>query len=156
MSRHGSVRKYAEWQGRLERFEASGMTVAEFCREEGLPPHRFYYWRRRVREAFRGPSTATRSRHERVDGVAIAGNGRSKPRTGSTEALPGDAPVVRTPPALQEPLVHFTLNSTLHVSIPATCLEAIRCVLQFAARNELDDAASDTAVRRFRQVVVTE
>ena len=38
------------WRQRLAKFDVSGLTVAAYCRQEGITPARFYYWTRRVRE----------------------------------------------------------------------------------------------------------
>lgn len=38
-----------EWAQRLKTFEASGQKAKEFCREQGLAPSSFSYWRRRLR-----------------------------------------------------------------------------------------------------------
>ncbi len=43
-------RSQAEWQRILERFEASGLTQAAFCREQGLSLSTFGYWKRRLGE----------------------------------------------------------------------------------------------------------
>jgi len=40
--------KLAEWQRRFARQLASGLTVAEFCKGEGLTVGRWNYWYRRV------------------------------------------------------------------------------------------------------------
>ena len=42
------ARKRAEWQKRLDEFEASGLTVAHFCRRTNVGPHTFYYWKKRL------------------------------------------------------------------------------------------------------------
>ena len=49
MAKQGDARKHAEWRERLDRFDAGGGTVTQFCREEGVTPHRFYYWVKRLR-----------------------------------------------------------------------------------------------------------
>src|SRR5262245_35458793 len=36
------------WQQRLQRFAASGLSVAAFCRAEDLPVQSFYYRKRRL------------------------------------------------------------------------------------------------------------
>lgn len=38
-----------QWQDRLDRFDDSGLTVAEFCDLEGYSPASFYQWRRKLR-----------------------------------------------------------------------------------------------------------
>ena len=40
--------KLAEWQRRFARQQASGLTVSEFCKGEGLTVGRWNYWHRRV------------------------------------------------------------------------------------------------------------
>ena len=42
------ARKQTEWRKRLERFQSSGLTIAQFCRNENIPTHTFYYWGRRL------------------------------------------------------------------------------------------------------------
>ena len=44
--RRRSAQDWAQW---LRLFETSGQKVKEFCREKGLPPSSFSYWRRRLR-----------------------------------------------------------------------------------------------------------
>ena len=40
--------KTEEWQERLGRYESSGLSAAEFCREEGVSTASLYSWRRRL------------------------------------------------------------------------------------------------------------
>lgn len=47
MSRHDD--KYREWAEIVARCEASGLSIAEFCRREQLPEWKFFSWRRRLR-----------------------------------------------------------------------------------------------------------
>jgi hypothetical protein len=36
------------WRSRLQRFDASGMSVARFCRQEQVSVPSFYQWRKRL------------------------------------------------------------------------------------------------------------
>ena len=121
------TRKRAEWQKRFARFEASGLTVAEFCRNEKIGTHAFYYWDKRL---------GGRS------------NARRRSAAGQCAGKPGGA--VRLDKEGPSPMVHFTWGSKVQISIPADCIDAIRCVLEHAT-HELDEPVS-----AFRQVVVTE
>lgn len=38
-----------QWRERLERFDHSGLTIAEFCELEGYSTASFYQWRRKLR-----------------------------------------------------------------------------------------------------------
>ena len=68
MPRGPSPVKSQQWTERLNRFEESQQTVAEFCRTEGVSEPAFYEWKRRLgrtprTKTLRGPrrsKTATR------------------------------------------------------------------------------------------------
>ena len=49
-----SFKAEAVWRERLARFERGGLTVAEFCRREGVSDPSFYQWRRRLQQGERG------------------------------------------------------------------------------------------------------
>ncbi len=55
MNRAATVGKREEWQRRLARRRTSRLSVAEFCRQEGVSVQSFYYWKRRL-----GPVSAAR------------------------------------------------------------------------------------------------
>lgn len=40
--------RLAEWRARFSRWQASGLTVEEFCRRDRVTASTFYYWRQRV------------------------------------------------------------------------------------------------------------
>jgi transposase-like protein len=40
----------AHWRGVLERQAESGLSVADFCRQESVSAPSFYFWRRRLQE----------------------------------------------------------------------------------------------------------
>ncbi len=39
-----------QWRERIAAFEASGNSVRQFCKENGIAEHSFYFWRRRLRQ----------------------------------------------------------------------------------------------------------
>ena len=43
-----SARRVAYWRGLLERWRASGLSQAEFCRQRGIPISKFAWWKRRL------------------------------------------------------------------------------------------------------------
>lgn len=51
MARRCDLEKMAFWRGVLERQVVCGLTVAEFCRREGLVAASFYRWRRKLATA---------------------------------------------------------------------------------------------------------
>ena len=67
------------WRTVLELHEASGLTVAAFCEQEGLKVATFYAWRRKLLgEATRGRDAKTRTRRseERSAAARTTGGGR--------------------------------------------------------------------------------
>ncbi len=46
MSRDDS--KTRIWAARLERYRRSGLSLAQFCRNEDVSVHNFYYWRKKI------------------------------------------------------------------------------------------------------------
>ena len=51
MNRAATVDKREEWQRRLARQRTSRLSVAEFCRQEGVSVQSFYYWKRQFSPA---------------------------------------------------------------------------------------------------------
>jgi transposase-like protein len=43
--------KVDEWAGRIAAQQRSGMSVKQFCREQGLTEYSFYAWRKRLQES---------------------------------------------------------------------------------------------------------
>jgi len=45
-----AVPKPEEWAERIEAQHRSGISVKQFCKEQGLTEHSFYAWRKRLRK----------------------------------------------------------------------------------------------------------
>jgi transposase-like protein len=46
-----SSERRAYWVSIFEKHEASGLSAAAFCRQEGIQPNSFYHWRGRLRKS---------------------------------------------------------------------------------------------------------
>ena len=113
MTRRLDVQKRRQWEERFERFRASGLTVARFCASEPVSENTFYYWAKRI-----GMRSTT---------------ARSAARDGASERH--REPVHHThvsAVAAHTGLVLFRLGAAVEVSVPANCLEAIRCLVHCA------------------------
>ena len=111
MTRRLDIQKRREWEQRFARYRAGGLTVGRFCANERVSVNTFYYWARRV------------------------GSQLDRPRTDpADEASAGRPPRVRQAAAADlataanAAVVHFRLSAAVEVSVPANCLEAIRCL----------------------------
>ena len=129
MASRQDVQKRRAWEVRFGRFRASGLTVARFCEQERVSVHTFYYWAKRV-----GPASVT----------------TSSPREGKASRR-GRQSVKHAPTAggvSNVALVRFYWNAAVEVSVPADCLEAIRCLAECLqqARVERCDAFQEVVV----------
>ena len=125
-SRRG-VAKRRGWEERLRRHRTSGLTVTRFCANEGVSVKAFYYWARRVR----------------------TGSPRTTPVRPNSTAGQGAEQVSNAAAGTSNPaVVRFHFNAAVEVSVPAHCVDAIRCLAECVqqSRREHSDA--------FREVVV--
>lgn len=60
MARSSDPAKAAQWRQRLERFDLSNVSVARFCRREGVSVASFYHWRKKLVVKTRPPATPRR------------------------------------------------------------------------------------------------
>jgi len=51
MTRFRNPHLALQWQQRLERFDQSELTIAQFCQLEGYSTASFYQWRRKLRQS---------------------------------------------------------------------------------------------------------
>lgn len=123
------TQKRQAWEARLNRFRLSELTVAKFCDHERVSVHAFYYWSRRIRSA--SPETSTE--------VSRTGLKAGRRRTHDSTAADADSTAG---------LVRFRLNATVEVSIPADCLDAIRCLTECLAGLQPERSSA------FQEVVV--
>ena len=54
-----------EWRGRIRRHEESRLTVRAFCEQEGVSEHRFFWWRRRLKQDKSATSQSSRGAGKR-------------------------------------------------------------------------------------------
>jgi hypothetical protein len=129
MASRQDVQKRRAWEVRFGRFRVSGLTVARFCEQERVSAHTFYYWAKRVRSAsVRTSSSASDSALRR---------GRQAVKHTPTAAGISNAALVR-----------FYCSAAVEVSVPADCLDAIRCLAECLqlARVERSDAFQEVVV----------
>lgn len=61
MARMSDPAKAAQWRQRLDRFGSSSVSVARFCRREGVSVASFYHWRKKLGVKTTPPATPRRS-----------------------------------------------------------------------------------------------
>ena len=130
MASRQDVQKRRAWEARLERFRASGLTVARFCAQERVSANTFYYWAKRIGSASIRKSSSC-----------------------SNDASQGGRPSVQGTPTAEVTangaLVRFHLSAAVEVSVPADCLSVIRCLAECLqhTHTERPDAFQELVVR---------
>jgi len=124
------VEKERAWEVRFERFRASGLSVARFCEQERVSANTFYYWAKRVGSKSARPFTS---------------GARNAPR----QSRPSLKPAATAGRIASAALVRFSFYAGVEVSVPADCLDAIRCLAECLAhtRAECPDAFQELVVR---------
>ena len=131
MTRILDIQKRQEWKQRLERYRAGGLTVGRCCANERVSVNTFYYWSKRV------GSRPSRSRTDQPDKVSAGRPPRVR------QAAPLDLAT-----ATNEAVVRFRWSSAVEVSVPANCLEVIRCLVHCVQHAPAERGAA------FQEVVV--
>jgi hypothetical protein len=129
MASLGDSEKRQAWTARFARYQASGLPVARFCDQERVSVNTFYRWAKLVGSNSARPSTST-----------------SKP---SQRGRPSVKPAIVAGRIAQGAVVRFSWNAGVEVSVPADCLDAIRCLAECLqrARPECSDAFQEVVVR---------
>jgi len=117
MGRNQSQSAESVWRDRLARFRKSKLTVAEFCRQEGVSDPSFYQWRKRLDQGQVKSKQVQRS---------------SAPKAGQPPFVP-----VRVPPSA---FAEVEFPNGVRIRVPATNVEALRAAIQ--AGNELFQEAT--------------
>ena len=102
--------KAAVWRERLRRFSRSGLTVAQFCEEEGVSQPSFYQWRKRLA----GPSAEVSHR----------------------QARPAFQPLAVTPTRPTPPGVSIELRCGARIELPSDNVELVQAVVRELTRAE--------------------
>jgi len=96
----------ATWRGRMARFQRGTLTVAEFCRREGVSEPSFYTWRKRL-------------------GSVPKPKGRPKQSRGTSHSKSASRLFVPVTVA-SSPVAEIEFPNGVRVRVPATNLEAMR------------------------------
>jgi len=123
--------KHDEWRRRLANFDASGLTVVEFCRREQVSQASYYYWSKRI------PGR---------DRSTTGGRQRSDAGTGSTMAA--------APSAEGSDYVEVFVGDLIRVRMPAGEPAAVAALVQQLQRVQPRANAAATS-SRFQRIELT-
>lgn len=112
MARQRSVSTERMWRERLRRFRQSGVTVAEFCEDEGLSTASFYVWQRRLRGDGAAPRVPDRI-GQAVPKQALFVPVAVRPMVGEVRIDVADGVVIRLPLDADERLLCACLRAAV-------------------------------------------
>jgi hypothetical protein len=142
-----------QWRQRIERQRGSGLSIAEFCRREGVSQASFHAWKRKLRSsAYTSPS----ARRSAVERPRVSGRQAAVPRpqrpqpspahsaaaTPATSFLQLPVPMfsARTVPWIELVLVDGTI-----VRVPQQNLAALQTVLQVVRDGRVTTAVGEVS-----------
>ena len=136
MTRRVNQVLWEQWRERLERQRGSGLSIAEFCRQEGVSSITFHTWKRKIQGAGGAHSAMAEVRSERPTAKLPDGTSRRRgPRrvrrdVGTTFARPRDAEFLQLPVlgVRSAPWIELTLVDGTRVRIPQQNLVALQSV----------------------------
>lgn len=103
--------KMAAWRGRIRRFEASVLTVPQFCEREGVSRSAFYIWRQKVKNQI------------------TAGIGKQMVDGSSREPLPISGKFASVIVHAAKPPVTVRLPGDVRLELPGDNLAALQAVV---------------------------
>ena len=118
--------KWVERQEWVRQQQASGLSVAEFCREHGLDVGNFYAWKHKLAGELQGQSQS------------VAGKSGTGEKSFAGKSVAGDRAIARAfvqvplPPtngATGSPWIEISLADGTVVRVPASNLAALKLVL---------------------------
>jgi transposase-like protein len=133
MTRRVNQDLWEQWRERMERQRESGLSIAEFCRREGVSAVTFYTWKRKLQDEALVRSAAAESapgrRTAKASG-AISPRRRPRPRRADAAARGGGANFLQLPVlgARSGPWIELTLVDGTIVRIPQQNLAALQTV----------------------------
>jgi len=134
MARKLNQALWDEWRRRLERQRESGLSIAAFCRREGVSQVSFHAWKRKLRRSASARSTreaATIRRSPTQRGTVTHRPRRQPLATGSATAT-RSANFLQLPVlgARSSPWIELTLVDGTIVRVPQQNLAALHTVLR--------------------------
>jgi hypothetical protein len=119
------------WAGRFQQFRRSEVSIARFCRSEGVSVSAFYYWAKQLRvDTSRKTRTANPGlRRQRADNLQK-----------DAPSAPNPSPNDKGDAYLEDPSIRIAIGTEITMFVPVSHAEVIPQVM----RSLLSDQANET------------
>jgi hypothetical protein len=142
-----------QWRQRIERQRGSGLSIAEFCRREGVSQASFHGWKRKLRSSAYTPPAARRSAvaRPRISGrqAAVPRPQRPQPSLAHFAAAAPATSFLQLPvPMLNTrsvPWIELVLVDGTIVRVPQQNLAALQTVLQVVCDGRVTTAVGEVS-----------
>jgi hypothetical protein len=142
------------WLDQLTQQKASGLSVSEYCRREGLKLHNFYYGRRRVMASVRGlDHSQSPGQRQVTGGRQVPGGQASGQQVVTRQQLADGARGAATGSgnsAARAAVIAIQWNERTWLHVPAERIDTLEAILKLTQRL----AGHDGQTNAFRSVVV--
>ena len=137
-----------QWRQRMKSQLASGLSIAAFCRREGVSQAVFHAWKRRLRDATpdgRSSRDAAKPRRSRVQGAAGARRRRTQNQSASPVTPTRSADFLQLPVrgVRSSPWIELTLVDGTLVRVPQENLTAFTTLLRVLRGDGFDALAGE-------------
>ena len=122
MTRKVNLQLRQQWRQRIQRQRKSGLSVAEFCRTEGVSSASFYTWRRKLQGESRSKSKRAASRRPAARPTPAVEPAPEPPSAGAFVELP-------LAPPRTSPWIEMVLPEGAVIRVPQQNLTALQTVL---------------------------
>lgn len=148
MARKVNQVRWDQWQQRMKGQLASGLSIAAFCRREGVSQAGFHAWKRRLRDATPGRRSsrdAARPQRSRVQRPATARRRRTQKQSAIPVAPTRSADFLQLPVrgVRSSPWIELTLVDGTLVRVPQENLAAFTTLLRVLRGDGFDALAGE-------------
>jgi hypothetical protein len=122
-----------EWRARVERQRESGLSIAEFCRQEKVSSHKFHVWKRKLRLAESGePRSVVAAKRSESRRESVTPRQGPRP-TVAGPAVPNGSPSFLELPVTAvrpSPFIEVALADGTSIRLPQQNMAALVTTLQ--------------------------
>jgi len=148
MARKVNQVRWDQWRQRMESQRESGLSIAAFCRKEGVSQAAFHAGKRRLRDlksGHRSSREAATARRSRVQRAAVPRRRRAQNLTASSAATTRSADFLQLPVrgVRSSPWIELTLVDGTLVRVPQENLAAFTTLLRVLRGSDVETLAGE-------------
>jgi len=151
MARNVNRALWEQWRQRIARQRGGKLSIAEFCRKEGVSQASFHAWKRKLHESQSAPPSSRRSAPVRPRTAGEPGDIRRERETrhslmaAATTTRPADFLQVPVLGARTAPWIELVLIDGTIIRVPQQNLAALHTVLQVLRGGRFEELVGEVS-----------